>query len=409
MPTTIHVSQTWLQRAILSALALPMTACPASEEGVACLAVPENRICPSKKAAAKKLVGDHCGYDVLRVTGPGVIELRYPEGGYQLDYYDQNDAGPMQDGTTTTSTSSETGTSTQTSETTTLTGTETTTDTVWPGAMEMCCYPVIQRDDPNDGCTPGRPCFIAGQLTFAAIERGDSWHAALALQEVALDEATRSEIGNHWLQVALGEHASIAAFSRLSLELLTFGAPATLVQACQQAALDEVKHAQGAFSIASFYLGRSVSAGPLPLGQSLALAASIEDMMLAAINEGCVEETLSALVAKHSAMHVDDPVLGAWLHTVAQDEARHAALSWKILQWGLSQAPELTSLVDQVFADDHGDLTRIQSFENDDASEVSQLRGHGVVAAPEIARLKASGRRAVIASIWQQLRATTAA
>ena len=76
--------------------------------------------------------------------------------------------------------------------------------------------------------------------------------------------AVRGALARLWAESARGEHASVPAFSRLSLSLVALGAPAGLVEAALRAALDEIQHARLAFSLASTYAGEPVGPGPLP-------------------------------------------------------------------------------------------------------------------------------------------------
>nr|MBP7681485.1 ferritin-like domain-containing protein [Deltaproteobacteria bacterium] len=55
--------------------------------------------------------------------------------------------------------------------------------------------------------------------------------------------------------------------------------------------------------------------------------------------EGCVRETYGAVVGHHQARRAQDPVVRAAMAQVAEDETRHAALSWAVAEWAL---PRLT-------------------------------------------------------------------
>jgi hypothetical protein len=48
---------------------------------------------------------------------------------------------------------------------------------------------------------------------------------------------------------------------------------------------------------------------------------------------GCVHETYAALEAKHQAAHARDRSIARALAVIAEDETRHAALSWQIHAW----------------------------------------------------------------------------
>jgi hypothetical protein len=49
--------------------------------------------------------------------------------------------------------------------------------------------------------------------------------------------------------------------------------------------------------------------------------------------EGCVRETYGALVAHHQAAHAQDEEIRALMRRIADDETRHAQLSWDIAAW----------------------------------------------------------------------------
>ncbi len=49
--------------------------------------------------------------------------------------------------------------------------------------------------------------------------------------------------------------------------------------------------------------------------------------------EGCVRETYGALVATHQSIHAQDPRIASAMREVADDEIRHAELSWALAAW----------------------------------------------------------------------------
>jgi hypothetical protein len=53
--------------------------------------------------------------------------------------------------------------------------------------------------------------------------------------------------------------------------------------------------------------------------------------------EGCVGETIAALAAERAATRATDPQTKQILTTIAQDEARHAALAWRTVRWAIDQ------------------------------------------------------------------------
>ena len=65
------------------------------------------------------------------------------------------------------------------------------------------------------------------------------------------------------------EHAAVAAFARLAMQLISFGAPSELVELAIQAQRDEVGHARLAFGLASELAGTPVGPGALSIDGSL--------------------------------------------------------------------------------------------------------------------------------------------
>jgi hypothetical protein len=190
------------------------------------------------------------------------------------------------------------------------------------------------------GWIPGRPFLIGGEARRAALSSNDEWRdLALAIRTDHLDATQRSRLSEPWTATALLEHASIAAFARFTLQLLALGAPAFLVEAANQAMADETKHARLAFAVASAYGGRALGAGPLAIDRVLE-ATSLTDVVVAAIREGCIGETVSALHAAEALSYVTDPALRQVLTTIVDDETRHAQLAWRFVQWALERGGE---------------------------------------------------------------------
>jgi hypothetical protein len=188
--------------------------------------------------------------------------------------------------------------------------------------------------------TPGRPFLVDGALRQASVCRNDEWlDANLALRTEHLDAAARLRLSEAWTQAALLEHGSIAAFARFTLQLLALGAPASLVEGANAAIADETTHARLAFAVASAYAGQTLGPGPLCIERALE-ATSLRDVVVAAIREGCLGETVSAIQAAEARSYVTDPALRQVLMTIADDETRHAQLAWRFVQWALEQGDD---------------------------------------------------------------------
>ncbi|NUO48457.1 MAG: ferritin-like domain-containing protein [Polyangiaceae bacterium] len=215
-----------------------------------------------------------------------------------------------------------------------------------PG-LEQCCY-IVEVGPPNDpNCAViGRPLVVEGRAARAGVARGDRGWARRATASpsgpsiVGLDAKARALLARAWADDAAYEHASVASFSKLSLELMAFGAPSELVRAAHEAALDEIRHAELGFALASAYAGEALSPTALPEAAKLSLASDLASLAAAAVKEGCVGETLAALVA--SAQHdvATDNAVRSALEVVRADEGRHAELAWKLVAWALRAGGE---------------------------------------------------------------------
>ena len=191
------------------------------------------------------------------------------------------------------------------------------------------------------GSVCGRPFLVQERARSApAVPRRD-WARAEALPSVTLtglDNAQRLALAQHWTKLGQMEHASIAAFARFSLQLLSLGAPPELVEACTQALADETAHTQLCFGIASAYAGRSIGPGPLDVSGSLDVT-SLADIVDLVIAEGCFGETSAALEALEAADTASDPVIAAAYAQIAADEQRHAELAFRFVRWALQREP----------------------------------------------------------------------
>jgi hypothetical protein len=127
------------------------------------------------------------------------------------------------------------------------------------------------------------------------------------------------------------EAASVQAFLLLHQGLVAFGAPAPLLAAASRASTDEAMHLRMTARLARRFGGRAP-----PSARALRTArapVSLSDLARENAVEGCVRETYGALVAFHQALNARDSVVQSTMETIAQDETRHAALSWAVFHW----------------------------------------------------------------------------
>lgn len=212
--------------------------------------------------------------------------------------------------------------------------------------------PCMKSSDccPGDYCITGqcmatirRPFLVGSSLRIAyAVERSD-WQPERASASAAadLDPTTAAALARDWLHDACEEHASIAAFARFTMHLVSVGAPPEMIAESQRASLDEIKHARACFALARRYGGREMGPGALSLEGAMPPMTLAEIAALTA-EEGCVGETLGVLLAERQLAMTSDPFVRSLLVKahIVQDEARHAELSWRFVAWAVARGGE---------------------------------------------------------------------
>lgn len=143
----------------------------------------------------------------------------------------------------------------------------------------------------------------------------------------------RDEAGAFLARAAYLEGVSVPAFERLGRELSAHGAPAALVRGAARAERDEVRHRRSVTALARRF-GAEPSAIPreFPAGVRTVEAVAIENAA-----EGCVRETIGAIVAREQSGRAEDRPVRACFGMVARDEARHAALAFAVDAWARSR------------------------------------------------------------------------
>jgi hypothetical protein len=193
--------------------------------------------------------------------------------------------------------------------------------------IATCCYGATINEEQN--CIIGRPYFEQGVELRAPLCSADDSRCADA---VLVPHAERAAA---WASAGAAEHASVAAFTRLALEWLRLGAPTELLRSVQQAALDEITHAEACWRQAARFGGGQLTAGAFPFPAQITLESDLSALAAAAVREGCLAETLGAHLAAVAAEHAPERDVREALQQIAVDEARHAVLSFRIVAWAL--------------------------------------------------------------------------
>ena len=198
---------------------------------------------------------------------------------------------------------------------------------------DACCYTKSGHYD------LGRPVHAAEDrvaITAPIAPRLD-WRSALAIDLGVLSTESRARIGEGFAEDAALEHASVAEFSRFALSLMSLGAPARLVAAAHRAALDEIRHAEISFGLASAFLGRDLGPGALALDRAEPLPTTLTELVITTLRDGCIGETIASLLAAVAARSADAPI-GPALSAIADDEREHASLAYAVVKWAIEAA-----------------------------------------------------------------------
>ncbi len=180
----------------------------------------------------------------------------------------------------------------------------------------------------------------------------EGWGESTAPDLAGLGPEIRFALAEEWAADALAEHASIAMFSRFSLQLLALGAPSDLVAGAQRAALDEVRHAKLCFALASAYRGQELGPSALPLGGEVELSADPAAVAAATVRRGCIGDAIAASLAAEACARAHDPAVKGVLALIAEDEARHAELAWRAVGWLLEEGGDRVRIaVERAFAE----------------------------------------------------------
>jgi hypothetical protein len=259
------------------------------------------------------------------------------------------------------------------------------------GQSSACCFVATVSQ-----CDIGRPFVVTGASITARVDgpASDWLDESIAPDVSGLDAAVRAALADRWAEDAALEHASIASFARFAMDLLAMGAPAALVEAAHRAALDEVRHARISFALASAYRGAPVAPSVFPFGGKVTLAPDLAALAAATAIEGCVGETLSAIIASEQLAAATDPAVRRALAAIAEDEARHAELAWRTVAWAVETGgDEVRAAVEAAF---EAATARLPSPPRCDPSlPAAALRAHG--------RIDGDAIRLACARAWDEV------
>ncbi len=139
-------------------------------------------------------------------------------------------------------------------------------------------------------------------------------------------------IGDLLADAALLERASVDAFAHMVNELTYHNAPQSLIARSKEAKRDEVRHAKVMATLAKAH----GSSPPQYRGLRQRLR-PLKEIAIENMVEGCIRETYGALIALHQGRNAKDKAIANAMSTIAKDELSHAALSWDVHQWIMTE------------------------------------------------------------------------
>ncbi len=189
----------------------------------------------------------------------------------------------------------------------------------------------------------GRPLRLRGRQLHPELRIGANWTRGMLPSPAGLDADTRAALEALWLHDAQKEHASVPAFARIAWMLAAVGAPPELMRGAQQAAIEEIEHAERCFALAAGYGGLQHTVEPMPEllnGQPFSLRDPLTTLVYESVTDGVQLEDFNADVAGLCHAVCEEPITRAVLDQITREERSHAAFSLDIVRWVASIDPQ---------------------------------------------------------------------
>jgi hypothetical protein len=202
---------------------------------------------------------------------------------------------------------------------------------------------------------------------------------------LASNGGSGEDLGKYFARAAHLEAASVVAFEQLETELASHGAPQRLLASMRRARREEIAHARATTKLALRFGGEPAKVRVNKHAPRSLLALAIDNA-----REGCVRETLGAAVALYRAERAEDPEVAAAYRVIAEDELRHARISWDLAAW----------LETKLTASQKARVRR--AFERERASLRAELGGDP---SPEVARVAGAPSALAMQGLFARLEA----
>lgn len=208
----------------------------------------------------------------------------------------------------------------------------------------------------------GRPLRKNGKIQLSETRTSEDWLLGSKFAEPHHD----------WIENGKGEHSSISAFADLSLKLADMGSPPDLLKRAHQAAIDEINHAQLAFTLDASRNDNRSPQGPAAKRRLLGDAGHIirlQKMAVETFTDGCLFEARSAQGLRKMVDEEPDETIRHEIQRTVVEEDSHVELAWKILEWCFREMPQTTlrarlyrqlvKILDRAEAQDSGEMRDI--------------------------------------------------
>ena len=194
----------------------------------------------------------------------------------------------------------------------------------------------------GSGMSWGRPLRIRGRIVQPELKNGTDWCQGEVPNPEDMDLKSRLALEALWLHDAKKEYASVPAFARLTWQLIALGAPSDLIRDLHLAGLQEIDHTKKCFALASGF-----GSGPQTITPMFEILSDFDNikgepfsfLAVDSLIDGCLLEGFNADSAEACALICQDPVSLKVIRQIAREERFHAELSWRVLEFCLSQNP----------------------------------------------------------------------
>ncbi|MBL8916096.1 MAG: ferritin-like domain-containing protein [Archangium sp.] len=178
---------------------------------------------------------------------------------------------------------------------------------------QLCMIACPVGPGPTDGCQTENNLDLICWYQFCGVGR--------LTNGVQTSACGVGALGRELANMASHEAGAALAFAQLARELDRHGVSPQFSRRARRAAREEVRHAQLVGRLARAHGGRFGVTQPIDTGRTL------EALALENATEGCVRETLGALIGLHQSRHASDTAVRAVMAEVSRDELGHASWS----------------------------------------------------------------------------------